>query len=102
MSIVQFRTCIGGWLVKRSEMVYNNAMKSYITSNPKILGGTPVIAGTRVPIDIILYRLKEGYTLMEIHNMYRHLSMDTLKKVIDEIAYKLPAITKDDQAVLQA
>lgn len=77
-------------------------MKSYITSNPKVLGGTLVIAGTRVPVDIILYRLKEGYTLSDIHNMYRHVPIDTLKKVIDEIAIKLPAITKYDQAVLQA
>lgn len=75
---------------------------SHITSSPKILGGTPVITGTRVPIDTILYRLKEGYTLKEIHGMYRHVSIDTLKKVIDEIAFKLPALTKDDQTVLQA
>jgi uncharacterized protein (DUF433 family) len=70
--------------------------RSYISSHPQILGGTPVVAGTRVPIDIILYRVKEGYTLNQIHDMYRHVSVDTLQKVIDEIARKLPATTSDD------
>lgn len=76
--------------------------QSYITSNPKILGGTPVIRGTRVPIDVILYRLKEGYTLKDIHNMYRHVSVTKLEKVIDELARKIPAITTNGKAFLQA
>lgn len=75
---------------------------AHITSHPKILGGTPVIAGTRVPVDVILYRLKEGYSLKEIHNMYRHVSVDTLEKVIDELARKLPAITAHDKTLFQA
>lgn len=74
----------------------------YITSHPKILGGTPVVAGTRVPVDVILYRLKEGYSLKDIHDMYRHVSIDTLKKVIEEIAQKLPSITTYDKTLLQA
>ena len=74
---------------------------SYITSNPKILGGTLVVAGTRVPIDTILHRLREGHTLDEIHNMYSHVSIDTLKKVIDEISQKLPSMTSDDKTLLQ-
>lgn len=77
-------------------------MKNYIVSDPKIMGGTPVITGTRVPIDVILYRFKEGYTLKEIHDMYRHVSIDMLKKVIEEIAQKLPAITTHDKTFLQA
>lgn len=74
----------------------------YITSNPKVLGGIPVIADTRVPVDVVLYRLKEGYTLGEIHDMYPHISIDTLKKVIDEIARKLPTITMHEKTLLQA
>lgn len=82
--------------------MYNAIMKhAPIISDPKILGGTPVITGTRVPVDTILYRLKEGYTLKEIHNMYRHVSIDTLKKVIDEISSKLPSITSHDKTLLQ-
>lgn len=76
--------------------------RSYITSHPKILGGTPVITGTRVPVDMILYRLKEGYSLKEIHNMYRHVSVGILEKVVGQLARKLPAITAHDKTLLQA
>jgi uncharacterized protein (DUF433 family) len=73
---------------------------TYITSTPDIMGGTPVIAGTRIPIEIILYRIKEGYALKDIHDMYRHVSIDKLQKVIEEIAQKLPA-SINDKALLQ-
>lgn len=75
---------------------------AYILSIPDIMSGAPVIAGTRVPVEIILNRIKEGYTLKEIHNMYRHVSIDTLKKVIEEIAKMLPAsVTSNGKAFLQ-
>jgi len=59
-------------------------MKNYIESNPHILGGTPVIKGTRVPIARILFLLKDGYTLEAIHEDYPHVSMSTLSHAIDE------------------
>lgn len=88
--------------VRNCGIIHSMDKHTYITSHPKILGGTPVIAGTRVPINVILYRLKEGYTLKDIHNMYSHVSLDTLQKVIDEIARKLPSITTHDKTFLQA
>ncbi len=75
---------------------------SVISSTPNIMGGEPVIAGTRVPIGVILYRIKEGYTLEQIHDMYQHVSTNTLQKMIEEIAQKIPAITKHGKALLQA
>ncbi len=38
-------------------------MGNYIISDPEILGGTPVIKGTRVSVGRILFLLKDGYTL---------------------------------------
>jgi len=35
-------------------------MKKYIISDPNIMGGEPVIVGTRIPIEVILHR---GYAL---------------------------------------
>lgn len=40
----------------------NGKSFKYISFNPNILGGTAVIAGTRIPISRILFLLKEGYT----------------------------------------
>jgi uncharacterized protein (DUF433 family) len=32
-------------------------------AHPGILGGTPVFTGTRVPVDSLIYHLREGATL---------------------------------------
>src|SRR5258708_2630557 len=60
------------------------SMKKYITAQADIMGGQPVIAGTRVPISVILYRLKEGYMVETIQEMYPHISIKTLEGAIDE------------------
>lgn len=56
----------------------------YIASAPDIMGGAPVVAGTRVPIEVILYRLKDGYTLDELQEMYNWVDRKTLEGAIDE------------------
>ena len=59
-------------------------MTKYIVSDPQIMGGTPVIKGTRVPIEAILHLLKQGYPLEVIHEDYPHIPMGTLSAAIDE------------------
>jgi uncharacterized protein (DUF433 family) len=59
-------------------------MNKYIISNPNIMGGAPVIKGTRIPIEVILHRLKEGNSLEAIHKMYAWVDMKTLTGAIDE------------------
>jgi len=56
----------------------------YISSEPDIMDGAPVIAGTRIPIEVILYRLKDGYTLDELQEMYDWVDRPTLEGAIDE------------------
>ena len=58
----------------------------YISSNPEIMGGDPVIAGTRVPIERILFLLRHGNTIQEIHEMYDWVSLAKLKGAIEETA----------------
>lgn len=65
--------------------VVQYARMKFIVSNPTILSGTPVIRGTRIPIARVLFLLKQGYTLEDIHNEYDHVSVATLEKVIDEV-----------------
>lgn len=57
----------------------------YISSNPNIMSGKPVIAGTRIPIARILFLLKDGYTLEMIHEEYPHVSLKTLNRMVDEL-----------------
>ena len=58
----------------------------YITSDPAILSGMPVIKGTRVPVARILSLLKEGYLLEEIHHQFDHISITTLQGALEETA----------------
>lgn len=56
----------------------------YLHSDPDIMGGLLVIRGTRIPIDTILYRLNDGYTLDEIHGMWSYVDKETLRLAIKE------------------
>lgn len=75
-------------------------MKKYITSKPDVMGGAPCIVGTRIPVDILLYRLKEGYTLKDLHKMYPWVELKTFEGALEELANKVNTL-KDDQKILQ-
>lgn len=74
-------------------------MKKYITSKPDIMGGAPCIVGTRVPIDVILSLLKQGYTIKKIDKMYPWVGMDKLEGALDELVQL--AHDKAHQTILQ-
>lgn len=57
---------------------------SVITKDPHILGGKPVITGTRIPLARILYLLKDGYTIESIHEEYPHINVKTIKQAVNE------------------
>ncbi len=61
-------------------------MSKLITSDPQILGGTAIITGTRLPVVVVLQRLKEGFTIDEIHDQYPHVSTKTFVGVLEELA----------------
>ncbi|MGI8419256.1 MAG: DUF433 domain-containing protein [Candidatus Levyibacteriota bacterium] len=61
-------------------------MKRYITTHPNILGGKPVITGTRIPVDQILFLLKSGFTVEAIHEEYPQVSQETIAGTVDEAA----------------
>jgi len=75
-------------------------MTKNITSTPTIMGGQPVIKGTRIPVSRIIYLLKQGYPLEAIHDQYSWVDMKTLEGVIDEIVElidKSPHVRKISQ-----
>ena len=74
----------------------------YISSDPSIMRGAFVIAGTRVPIARILYLLKEDYTIDQIHDQYNWVSKDMLKGAIAQLAARLDNTKDDGNTILQA
>lgn len=59
-------------------------MSKFIESNSKILGGKPVIVGTRIPIALILDLLKDGYDIEAIHDLYPQLTIKVIDGAIEE------------------
>ncbi|HEX4047953.1 MAG TPA: DUF433 domain-containing protein [Elusimicrobiota bacterium] len=43
----------------------------FIAIDPKILGGKPVIKGTRVPVHVLVGEFRGGMTAVEIARQYR-------------------------------
>lgn len=64
-------------------------MKSYITSDPDILAGTPVIKDTRIPIARVVFLLKDGYNIDAIAKEYPQVDKSIISKAIDELVVKL-------------
>ncbi len=77
----------------------------YITSTPGIMGGEPVIAGTRIPIDRVVYLLSQGYTIQTLHKDYPWVTIRVLRGVIAEmiqIIQTSPDVTKIPQVQTSA
>lgn len=53
-----------------------------IVSDPKILGGKPVIAGTRISVELILDRIASGMSIKEILKDYPHLTASQIQAAI--------------------
>lgn len=58
-------------------------MSDLIETNPEILGGKPVIKGTRIPVALIYELIGMKYTIDEIQEEYPHLNRQTILKVIE-------------------
>jgi len=58
-----------------------------ILSDPDILGGTPVFAGTRVPISILFEYLQQS-TVEEFLQGYPHITREMVNAVLEEAAQR--------------
>lgn len=50
-----------------------------IATNPRVMGGKPVIKGTRLTVDYILNLLAHGATVEEIETEYDGLTLDDIR-----------------------
>ena len=51
--------------------------------NPKVMFGKPVIAGTRIPVELILDKLAAGEAIHEILQDYPRLTTEDIKAALD-------------------
>lgn len=67
-----------------------------IDRNPDILGGTPVFAGTRVPVRILMEHLEAGDRLDEFLDDYPSVSRDRAVALLERA--KMILISEPDEA----
>lgn len=61
-------------------------MKNLITQDPKILGGKPIIAGTRMSVETTLELLSSGMEKDEIIREYPFLTKRQIQAAVDYAA----------------
>lgn len=50
-----------------------------ITTDPRVLGGKPVIAGTRISVQLILEKMRDGWTISDLLDDYPHLTREQIE-----------------------
>ncbi len=68
-------------------------MDNGITSDPAILGGKPVIRGTRISVAFVLQCLASGMTADEFLKAYPHVTREGLTAALDFAARTLDGET---------
>jgi uncharacterized protein (DUF433 family) len=56
--------------------------RDHIHSDPEILGGKPVIRGTRITVELILEYLADGASLNDVLKAYPHLDEKSVRAAI--------------------
>jgi len=64
--------------------LYNRTMSKLVTTDPDVLGGTPVFDGTRVPVRTLFEYLERNYTLGEFLECFPSVSRQMAEGVLDE------------------
>jgi uncharacterized protein (DUF433 family) len=58
-------------------------MENVVTINPKVLGGTPCFAGTRVPVKSLFDHLEGGYNLDYFLKQFPSVTRDQVFAVLE-------------------
>ena len=66
--------------------------KQWIVSNPKVMMGKPVIAGTRITVELILEKLAAGETIEQILEAHPQLTRET---ILAALAFAKEALRAD-------
>jgi uncharacterized protein (DUF433 family) len=57
-------------------------LKRYISVNQQVLGGTPVIKGTRIPIERLSSLVKQGYDLKAFKEEFPQVESQKIQNII--------------------
>ena len=64
-----------------------NDWQQWVASDPAVLSGAPVVAGTRVPVALVLGSLAAGLTVDQVREHYPTVSVDAVRGCLAYAAY---------------
>lgn len=73
-------------------------MKDLITQDPAILGGKPIIKGTRMSVEVILESLAGGMSIEEMLREYPFLKKKHIQAAID---YAAKLVGKEESYIFE-
>lgn len=73
-------------------------MKNLITQDPTILGGKPIIAGTRMSVESVLELLSSGLEMKDILQEYPFLKKEQIQAVIN---FAAKIVGKEESYIFQ-
>lgn len=76
--------------------------RNLITQNPEILGGKPIISGTRMSVEVILEFLAGGMEIKEMLREYPFLKKEQIQAAIKYAAEKVGNGKKGSKAKLES
>jgi uncharacterized protein (DUF433 family) len=57
--------------------------QSFITADPNVLTGKPIIKGTRISVELVLECLGRGWSVDDILGQYPHLTRESITACVD-------------------
>ena len=69
----------------------NHATSPLITSDPGIFAGKPVIAGTHISVQLILEKLRDGWTIEDLLDDYPQLTREQIDAALTYAAEAMGA-----------
>ncbi len=67
--------------------------EQWVVSDPNIKGGKPVIAGTRITVDLILEKLAAGETVADLLEAHPRLTEEAIRAAL---AYAVAVLRQED------
>ncbi len=68
----------------------NHSTSAKIIADPNILVGKPIIAGTRISVQLVLEKIRDGWTIEDLLDDYPHL---TREQIVTALAYAADAMS---------
>ncbi|WP_395045538.1 DUF433 domain-containing protein [Flavobacterium sp.] len=70
-----------------------NAIQDIIVRNPAIMHGKPIIKGTRITVELILKKLAEGATVIDLLKNYPQINT---KQILASLDYAANIISNEE------